>query len=41
MNPTFRITRGLSLRLLVMHMVLITLVTVAMLISLPTNDLIG
>lgn len=41
MNSTFRISKGISLRLLVAHMALIALVTVVMVASLPINNLRG
>lgn len=39
MNYTSRIQRRLSVRLLLAHAALITLVTVAMVVSLPINNL--
>lgn len=39
MNVTFRVSKGMSLRLIVAHVALIALVTVAMVVSLPINNL--
>ncbi len=41
MNPTPQISKDLPMRILMTHIALIALVTVAMLVSLPTNNLIG